>query len=196
MERNEWDDVDRGLDDAIRSYSNAEPPPGLENRILQRVITRQSRPFFAVAPVRFYAAGVACLCLLIVLATVMTHRRQSRVVPATPKPHSNVQDARKAPANMPLTASSDEARPRSADRPRTAAHTRRPRRVESNTIAEKRDTFPSPAPLTAEERVICNLNANEYAKVVREFVEFSNRNSEPLHIADIVIKPLDESEPR
>jgi hypothetical protein len=56
--------------------------------------------------------------------------------------------------------------------------------------------FPTPAPLTAEERAMRDLTADDYAKVVREFVEFSNRNSEPLHIADIVIKPLDESESR
>jgi hypothetical protein len=61
-------------------------------------------------------------------------------------------------------------------------------------VAEKRDTFPSPAPLTAGEQAMRDLSADDYAKVVHEFVEFSSKNSEPLHIADIVIKPLDESE--
>jgi hypothetical protein len=195
MGRNEWDDLERGFDEAIRSYSGVEPPQGLESRILQSVATRSSRPFFLAS--RLYAAGAACLCMVLVFAAVITHRRQSKPGPAVPPQlHPSAQEANKAPRSAPLMASSEKARPEAAGRAvRMAARVRTSKPIESN-IVPKRVMFPTPAPLTAEERAMRDLTADDYAKVVREFVEFSNRNSEPLHIADIVIKPLDESESR
>jgi hypothetical protein len=193
MEQSEWDDLDQNLDETIRSYASAEPPADLERRILQRARAPKLWVFSRWGVRRWYAAGLACTCAVVGLVVTLTNRPESRLKPIRPESPST-QAGRKKPASVPTPASTEKTRLRSTIPSERIAQTRRRRAVESNEEPKKRETFPSSRPLTAEERVMRGLSVDDYAKLARELVAFSSKNSEPLHIAEIVIKPLDESE--
>jgi hypothetical protein len=56
----------------------------------------------------------------------------------------------------------------------------------------KREQFPTPTPLTAEERALLAFVAHSPKQAQELLVDVKNRSAEPIQIAEIYIKPLQD----
>src|SRR5437016_4542691 len=169
MDRNHRDELDRIVDRGLTGYSNCEPLAGLEDRILNRVRLgdagrRHSRlwPWALVVPA------------LATLATVAVLSRSGRAPSAKP-----IQTTRVLRIPLANARGSDQSRDRKrAIVKRKTGHHTRPR------VLPKRDQFPTPTPLTPEERalvVLARLRPDE----VEAFVELQKKNSDEITIPPI-----------
>lgn len=129
------DDLDKLIDGALGEYSSAEPLAGLEQRVLNRAraerLSRQRRWWWTA--VALAASAVA------VVVVVAPHRRVPPPV-AVVAPPPQVEPASAAVA--PVAA------------PRRAAAVRRMR---GPRVLPKRNLFPTPSPLSPEERLLVQL---------------------------------------
>ena len=73
------DAMDRLIDGGLASYSNGEPRPGLEQRILSRVRTEDVRPRF---PLLRWALPIAALASLLAGIALWPHRAPAPGPPA------------------------------------------------------------------------------------------------------------------
>jgi hypothetical protein len=155
--------ADRWLDAALERYSDAEPRPGFETRLLASVAAeRESK-----APRRqiWMWAAVAAAAVVVVLA--LTVSRISRQTPATPmvanshqrqpspapEPHPEVRaNAATANANAPTPGERQlvASRPLHRTRPVIVASANRQEHGE----VIRRPQFPTPAPLSEQERLL------------------------------------------
>jgi hypothetical protein len=155
MKSDARDNFDQMLDAALASYANVEPPPGMEQRILARV--RSSGESRRIVWWRW--AVVAVPALACVLA-VVTYR-------GTP------------PIDPPRVALSVPGAPVLA--PRVVKRTSRPKPAP----LPKREVFPTPTPLSPEERALLALVAQSPAKALD-----LSATSEPKPIEPIKIEPI------
>jgi hypothetical protein len=121
------DDLDRLIDNALAGYSSAEPLAGLEQRVLRRVRTVRRRRWWGL--VLIPAAAVLVLALLPARHVDVAMAPPPRFVEPEPIGDATVMER------------SPQAR-------------RRPRRIQPN---RNREYFPTPTPLTPEERVLVEL---------------------------------------
>lgn len=162
------DELDRILDDALASYSAVEPRAGLAGRVMARV-----RSDGAVSRNRWlpFAVGAVLACLAV--AVVIWHERADRsrvaVAPVTQAVMSKVEAPPPAPERVQTRVS--------AGRVKVA------RRIRS---LPQREQFPSPAPLTAEERALVAF-ARQAPQEALKLV----RSGQPLEIKEIEIRPLE-----
>ena len=137
------DSLDRWLDSAFRQYGNAEPRPGLEQRVLANVNRQQEQ----IAPRWWWAlaaSGAVAAILLLWLA----------IAPQHPKHQSNVAQNLPQPALRELP-------PR---RPSAGEIKRVPKPVKPIAVTARTQVaaaphlsqFPSPRPLSAQEFEIAN----------------------------------------
>lgn len=134
MADEERDALDRLLDEGLAAYANREPRAGLESRILYRVRSeRAPRRFFVL---RWALPVAAAVCLAAAVA-YWSHRAPAPVPPPVTETAATV------PAPAPLEAAKPEPPPRPA---RRNAPPRAP--------LPKRPEFPTPTPLTSEERAL------------------------------------------
>ena len=148
--------LDTLLDDALASYSRHEPRAGLEARVMARVHA-EGRPARR-GWMLFALAAVALAGIAITIATrPREHRPQSAVIASAP-PAPQVQP-------QPL--------------PPRAQHLRKPRRE------PRRESFPSPVPLTPEERALVAF-LQQSPEAVRQLA----RPAGPITIEAIDIRPL------
>lgn len=153
------DELDRILDSALESYARGEPRPGLEGRVLARVAEARREPRFGWWGI----AAVAAVCGGLVLAILLRNQ-------PLPPPPGIVRLNPPAPTV------------------RTATVTPAGRhRVRSLTLP-KREQFPTPAPLTAQERAMLRF-AEQFPK---QALDVSAREEKPIAIPEIEIKPLDD----
>jgi hypothetical protein len=139
-------DLDRLLDAALTKYSSVEPRAGLEDRVLANLHVEQTR-----VPARtWWRWGLAALAAIVVVAIALAFRSEKHL-----KPHV-VQQA-PAPGRAPYSpetqiarreATADSIRP---VRPRTSG--RRVAAVRATPVP-KLDQFPSPQPLSEEEKIL------------------------------------------
>lgn len=127
----ERDKFDDLLDSALASYCSAQPRPGLERRVVNNVLTAR-RPF-RFPRWTFAIPVVASLVFLLI------HRTQSPPRPTPP----------------PVTAHNAVRHPETVRTTKAAA----PRRHVRTRSAPKPTSFPTPSPLTAEERAVLQLVA-------------------------------------
>jgi len=131
MRRDEHNDIDSLLEEVISQYSSRESPPGLEQRILNRV--RRAPPVPRFAPSNWALAVPALVCVL--LSVLFWIKRSPQSVP-TPSPSLS------AVPPQPT---------------RIAAKVRPVRLAVAHTKPAKREPFPARAPLSEEERALLSL---------------------------------------
>jgi hypothetical protein len=160
-------ELDKILDDGLSSYSREEPRPGLEDRILNRVRAPRERRRFSW--LRWAAAIPAVACVLSLAVTFLSTRHS---VPKSRKPAPIISTAPSPPIA-------------SADMQPTVTK-RRPKPVQS----PKREQFPTPRPLTAEERALLAFVARSPKQAEELLADAKSRTTEPIQIEEIRIEPL------
>jgi len=164
-------ELDRILQVGISSYPGGEPLAGLEERILARVrITESSRRSIA----GWWAILTVGLAALVMSVSVYlrTGHTESR------------------PVRGPLET-------------KTATLDETPRRIEAISVSKRRGhshreaalpkqpVFPTPSPLTPEERLLLAMLKRDPDGTAQVFDSLRKRGSEPLEIAPLVILPLE-----
>jgi len=158
------DVVDRELDAALAKYGAAEPRAGLEERVLAR-LQREPLPAGEHLWWRWGLAGA--LAAVMIAAAIFATRSERMTNRVITNPPSIAKTGPLPPTTAPLTPTKKSAR-RDTDRTGTLAVNhkitrRRPHSQETAAANTKLDQFPSPHPLTEQEKL-----ALEY---VREFPE-------------------------
>lgn len=182
MRSNYEEESDRILNSALSSYSAADPRPGIEQRVLNRVRSqgnRVRRTWMWPVPAALVAA-----CLLSVAVDLLRTRNPGPRASDTVNQEGTATDREiedpfgVAPLNSELTARNGGfvLRIRSSPRRRRSL--------------PKLATFPSPAPLTKEERemfVLAKYPASELPKAV---LKTSGADVDPIEIEPLRIEPL------
>jgi hypothetical protein len=161
------DELDRILDNALSNYSREEPRPGLDARVLNRIRAARERRRFSW--LRWAAAIAAFACFL--LAVTFWTTRYS--VPKSRKP-------------APLVAKAAPPSPIPAQAVQTTVGRRRLKHLR----LPKREQFPTPAPLTTEERALLAFVVRSPKQAEKLFSGAKSSTSEPLEIKAIHIEPL------
>ena len=186
----EKDDFDLLIDSALATYADPGPDSGLEDRVLVtlaavRTKTLRERrrwrtrwlPWAVAIPI---AAGLLFLWL--------SPRRDK------PLPASEPQEARSASpkAIAPHANSSSEVRPGVPHR-HTIRATQPTTQVQTAQAAPlpKLDVFPTPQPLTAEERALGVVVTETPLPARQALVEAQSLDAVPVRIAEIHIPPLE-----
>jgi hypothetical protein len=168
MRNDEPDALDRALDKALAQYSSEEPLAGLEQRVLHRVRAEGARPRFGFGR-WVLAVGVAVAAGM--LATAVLWKR--------PVPLGAVAGQARRP--VPLAA---QKRAAPAGFRKRAGQARRP------VPLPRRSEFPTPAPVTSEERALLAF-VTRAPDVAREaFIDLQRRSTEPIQVEEIRIEPL------
>ncbi len=185
-ERNQF--VDELLDSALARYRSAGPRPGLEERVLARLRAGgQPRPWPGWA--WRLAAGVAVLGIVLAMGYLA---RRSINMSSTPPAPTAVAEARKEPTPRPavpqvIAKSHTSGRPASQI-PRRAT----PRHASAE---PRKDVFPSPAPLTDEEKLLlCYVRGTPAAVLIA--LSMHNEEMEDIQIKPLEIPPLDTESAR
>ena len=164
------------LDRALRDYSGAEPLAGLEQRILNRI--RNVQP----AADRRTVWRFAVVAMLLVSIAVAAFLRM--------KPDRHVQTpvvARLQPPAAPVFIERAQAK--------RVQRTRPARRVRSLRRLPKQEQFPTPSPMTGEERALVAFVEHHPAEAQKAFADLEEQSSRPIVIAPIEIAPLEEKNP-
>ncbi len=169
--------LDRWLDTALKQYGDAARRPGLEERVLARVRTEQEQDGAARRwrwPVLALAVAAAVVAAIFLLQRPQIRRHQQT---ATTRPQLALPNTQsKAEASLPVPSAASPRRRRDHGRPNQAAADE----VQAFTSAPKRDQFPSPAPLNAQEQMLAYY-VNEYREravmVARAQTEMAKRDA-------------------
>jgi len=162
-------DLDRMIDSALAGYSSAQPLEGLEERVLNRVRMSARRRVLGWA-----VAGAVVASLVVAAIFVRMPRAASRDIvrvqtPAPPRLVPEVKQVRVTPKH----------------RPRRIAI----RRAEPPRQLPKLEQFPSPAPLTAEERALLAF-VEHHPDEVKQLAAERQKSNELIAIQPIQIPPL------
>lgn len=154
------DEIDRLLNEVLSAYTVAPERFGLKERVLARVSehTRRRRYWFAFVP-----ATAAAICGLLIVSPLYFTRNELPAPRIDAKP-SDVADNYTPPPTTP---------PKQPIRKRA--------------VEPKRPQFPTPFPLTQQERALLEIAQSHPAQLAA-----LNRPIEPLEIPLIQIEPLDE----
>jgi len=181
------DDLDGILNDALAEYREAEPLPGIEERVLRRLQAHvPSMPRLGWA----WRLAVATIAVVGTLVwTGVRHAYQHR----SSRPQWVQQNAPAAPASHKIAViSSDEARSMAEGpvRRRTAkASTQQQATLAVSRPARVQSQFPTPVALDQEERALFALARNA-PEALRPFLRDENSTTD---ISPITIPPLEHS---
>jgi hypothetical protein len=164
------DELDKILDSTLTSYSQEEPRPGLGGRVLNRI--RAAGVGHRFSWLRWAMAIPAFACVLFLVVTFWSKRDS---VPRASKPAPVI--AKTAPA-APVTPGAVQI---TASR-RRLKHLRLP----------KREQFPTPTPLTTEERALLAFIAHSPKQAREMLADAKSRSQEPIQIKEIHIEPLQD----
>jgi type IV secretory pathway VirB10-like protein len=175
--REQRDQLDEALDDALASYCEAPETEGLERRTLARVTKRarrtRSMKLSVMAVAAAAAAVIVCLFWLATPKTPVQTRPANTTILALRKSEA-------PPQVRPIPV------PEPAFVPANAA---KPRKIRKKPTEPKLPQFPTPAPLTSEERALIQLATRDAKDVPRELTYFGGP-VKPIRITAIDIKPL------
>jgi hypothetical protein len=186
----EKDNLDLLIDSALATYADPGPDSGLEDRMVAtlsrlhsekpRVRARWRRHWLPWAVAIPIAAGVLFLWL--------SPRRDK------PLPASASQESRSAAPGpiFPRADSSSEARPKHPQRHavRIAQPATQAQAAQAAPLP-KLDVFPTPQPLTAEERALAVVITQTPLPARKALVEAQSLDASPVRIAEIHIPPLE-----
>ncbi|WP_058186068.1 hypothetical protein [Terracidiphilus gabretensis] len=174
-------ELDHLLDTALSTY--AEPREGLEARVLANLSARPTRrwlPWIIALPI------AACLLLLLTL-----YPRHDRTEPVRQAQHNPTPQMQPTPQSSTAQAALEPVRP---PQPRTSiAHATRT----APAPLPKLDVFPTPQPLSSQERALIRYVAHIPEPDRRALAAAEDQPIAPLAIAAIQIhplEPLDKSE--
>jgi len=171
--------LDNLLDEALSEYRHAEPLAGIESRILARIAERETRrnPFALRWAIAFACAAAVALAIWLGIGRRTPHT-------AAPSESAVTKPVEKAPG--PTQAPEVVASASGTVEVRKAASRSVPQLPPTETALQmKPAVFPSPAPLTADERA--------FMAALNQFPNTMPVASEPdkaITIAEIEIKPL------
>ena len=169
-------EVDKLLDAGLARYSSAEPRPGLENRILAGL---RAQP----QPSRWLDwrwAGALATAAAAVLVLAVFFLRQP--LPEPPPPSIAT-----VPALPPTVPAPPVSQPPAAAKPATR---RTQTQVQQARAEDPRlDTFPAPAPLSEQERLLL-LFARQTPKEAVLMAQARNRPTEPLGV--VPLQPIEK----
>jgi hypothetical protein len=166
------DELDRRIDNALAGYAGAEPLAGIEERVVRRVRVASRRRAFGWAAAIAVAAGL-------VAAVIVVRAPQH----AMPKSHDVARVVVQAP-DWPVPA---------AEKPRIITKRRVKLRVARREPLPKLEQFPTPVPLTAEERALIAFVTRYPKEAQQAFEDLRKRSEEPIEIQPIQIPPLEDS---
>ena len=158
--RRESDELDRTIDAALAKYASAEARDGLEERIMANLRTADAQS--AQHTWQHWGFTVALAALLIVAVAVVWRWNQATVPPVAIHPPL----LKNAPPDL-------ANRDKNSAPPRRSMPHRRTRRSPERAIVvpgPKLDVFPSPLPLSEQEKILASYIAQDpgHAAVVAE----------------------------
>lgn len=152
-------DIDRWLDEAVQQYANTEPRPGLEGRVLARLAEVEKRP---ARNLRWW--GVLAISTAALLALVFFSIGRSKLNPVqTPVAHEATPARTQPEIRKEDGTAAGNKLPQNQSLPRRHNAASRELASLARRGAPKREQFPSPAPLSDEEKML--------ASYVRSFPE-------------------------
>lgn len=173
----EWHDpLDEVLDEALESYGRAPERQGLEQRILLRVTERAARKYSARSLVMAVGSVAALIAVCLSWWMMRTTAVQNRPATTAMFPLHKI-EPRLAPAVIappPAT---------------TLASAARPHRNRRTTKEPKLLRFPTPSPLTTEERALIALVTHNPKEIPRDLTSLGGP-IQPIEIAAVEIKPI------
>ena len=166
MEDSQVGELDQMLDRALAAY--APMPPGLEGRVLQQVAQLESKRRGR----RMYALGS-----LVLAASLLAVFVPQKPAPQSPTTHltSLKVKTESQPLHQPLL--------------QRVAHRKR---VKQTQRVLKASVFPSPTPMTSEERALVRFVQQSPEAAAAVFADLEKQREEPLHIEALNIVPLAE----
>ena len=200
-------ELEKVLQEGISSYAGVEPLAGLEERILARVRMTESRRRSMAGWWAAWALGVAALAVgwSVYLRMGRTEptpvhilsETKTATVSRTP-PQIETITVSKRSAHGSLRPTHNDEKPRhdaeSLAEPRPQGSVGYPSTVfqgSHRAALPKRLVFPTPSPLSNEERLLLAMMKRDPDGTAQVFDSLRKRGSEPLEIAPLVIPPLE-----
>ena len=171
-------ELDQLIDAALPSYSAAEPRPGLEHRILTNAVEEYPRRGRFAWAWALAVPAAACLLAFLFFAGRHNSYRSTLEATATTAPATTAASPRETPATDSFPS------PRKGSIPHKLP-------TQPSTTREtlpKEEVFPSPSPLTAEERAAIAL-VHDPPQMPRQ-IDTAGVEISPIHIAELQIKPI------
>jgi hypothetical protein len=168
MRSDEQNELDHLIDSALRGYSAADPSPGMDQRVLNRIRT-VARPWSWR-----WALAIPVLASLVFAVIVIRNVRSPAAEPLT------LSQIRTAPPQAPAV---QAAPPPRVVRPK-------PLRTTHDPAMTKHQQFPAPTPITPEEQALLAFATRHPAEAQETLVDWRKRMDEPIEIKEIQIQPL------
>jgi hypothetical protein len=172
MKNDNRDELDNLIDGALSEYSSVEPMEGLEDRVLRRVHaagTARRSPWL-------WGVGVAIPAAAALLLLWVVWRPQP--CSTNPAPKLAVVKTPPAPLKPPQVS------------PAPVGRVMKPKRRPVTRPLPKEEFFPSPSPLTGEERALVAWVQRAPLEAQQAFADLRKRSEEPVVIEPIRIPPL------
>ncbi len=174
------DELDKILDSALSSYSQEEARPGLETRVLSRIrASGQARRFAWLRWAVTIPAFAALLLLVFWISDASKPARSTVKDSAATLQYSTVFQSRDRKGAV----SRIQKHLAAAIRP-SAKHVPLP--------LPKHEQFPTPTPLTDEERALLAFVACSPKQAEEVLADAKSRITEPIQIKEIQIEPLQD----
>lgn len=165
-------ELDRIIDGALSSYSEATPLAGLEERVLNRIRVEEAGRNRSML---WGVALASAMALMVVVVVLRTHPDSARKV-------ADVAVAAKRPVGA-IAAPDREVTDARATHPKV-------KRARTSTVLPKEEQFPAVEPLTDGERALLAFVEQHPAEARIEVARMQERSSEPIEIQPIQIQPL------
>jgi hypothetical protein len=146
----ENDVLDRELDAALAKYAAVEPRPGLEERILANLRSQQT----STADCAWWRWGLAGALAAVVVVAAALAWRSAKPSPPRIVQHPSTIEQSPNPPQMPIVARDDHPAVQHVIRPTRTAGGHRAHPAAMAEANPKLDVFPSPRPLSDQERIL------------------------------------------
>jgi hypothetical protein len=163
MTKKQQDELDNALDAALAKYAAVEPRAGLEDRILANLQAERAR-VPERAWWRWSVAGALAAVVVVALALAWRSGKPTRPVVAHHSPAMT--KASKDPATLAVSSGGADERPLHASNSAIRRTTNPVRRETVVAANPKLDQFPSPQPLSEQEKILQSYVAQYPEKAV------------------------------
>jgi len=179
------DDFDELLNEAVSEYRDAEPLAGMEERVLTRL--QASEPARKGLGWRWVVAISCAATVVVAVWSGAARRTPQTAAPAEIASGATVESA--LPSTAPMQAIAPT--PKSSEIHRHATRSSPVATPTESAAKTKLAVFPSPTPLTPEERAFMAV-----LQMSPDAMAAASPPDAPVTIAEIEIKPLQDTNPR